>query len=343
VDLVIETNKEHYQIGDVVSGNFIISTAKNQQVNLIYVDFFWHTSGYGNRDSETVEKVEFHIGMLSAGEHRFPFAFKLTHFPISYEGTAISINWDLTGYVDIPNALDQCTSKNLSITYSTAPDYHIDMSCCYEQTHGILIYDFNSSDSNSDQSNENSPKFFTETKKNIGLLSLCMICFYISFTIDSSIAPGVFLFGLFLSQVTYSSIRTQYVSRLFDNLELILGKDFIKRGDTIKFEFFAQPLRKLKIKNITVRLEKVEIAYRNKNKIDCEKMVHSSIIDEVIVLLDQEIEARQMKFIPGQIKFPLNGMHTFHSQNNSIEWQVVLDIDIYRCPAIKLYKNVILT
>jgi len=97
--------------GDTVGGHAIVSTLEALSCRAVTLSVGWHTEGRGDRDEAFVFEQRVHEGELSSGEHRFPFAAKLSDGPMSYAGHYMNIIWQVKAQIDLAWKRDPMAEK----------------------------------------------------------------------------------------------------------------------------------------------------------------------------------------------------------------------------------------
>ncbi len=91
----LDGNGRVYRPGEVLSGEFRLSTLPDRPPKALEVSVLWYTEGKGDQDLAVHEfwRYEFHEPQTTDLRHPQRFSTQLPHSPLSYEGQIIKLRW----------------------------------------------------------------------------------------------------------------------------------------------------------------------------------------------------------------------------------------------------------
>ena len=356
MEFQLSLKKEHYTLGEIVSGYVDIELDSPKLFNEIYVSCYWKLLGGGRTEQHTKYKVvlQTNEAPLPAGKHHLPFHFAMDDYPITWHGDKLSIDWYIIAYADIPRGWDKKVIKKYSLDYSNQTSIPFKPTFTTQTPGAIQIeYElFSKNEQGESQLVRRLPPQQPEEVENVyeGHGNSTPFQFRIHLTLFSILlsliaipslwAPSTFgwictALWLFFVPKTYFYYRKELDRSRCGPISIKVDHQDFKPGQTIKIKYKVSPKQAIKIKRLAVRIEVLEVFFIFPNN-------DSSFNRKRIIRHVTKVEAIDVKkeFIisPGKydentvlITLPKNLMHTVRTVNNQILPQIAIHIETEHC------------
>jgi hypothetical protein len=97
--IIFDRDDRLYRFGEVISGRVVLEADHDTAYSEVWITYQWRTHGRGNRDNGGEEKLTLAAKKTSlrAGERKeFPFHFIAPNGPVTYHGHLLNVDWYLT-------------------------------------------------------------------------------------------------------------------------------------------------------------------------------------------------------------------------------------------------------
>lgn len=358
MELQLSLKKEHYTLGEVVSGYVDIELDSPKLFNEIYVSCYWKLHGGGRTEQHEKYKVVLQTdeAPLPAGKHHLPFQFAMDDYPITWHGDKLSIDWYIIAYADIPLGWDKKVIKKYSLDYSNQSSIPFKPTFS-TQTPGAIQIEYELFSKNEQGESqlvrrlppqqpaevENVYEGHGNSKPLQFRIRLTLFSILLSLiAIPSLWAPSTFgwictALWLFFVPKTYFYYRKELDRSRCGPISIKVDHQDFKPGQTIKIKYKVSPTQAVKIKRLVARIEVLEVFFVFSANDDDSSFNRKRIVRHVTQI--EEIEVKK-EFIlsPGKddentvlITLPKNLMHAVRTVNNQILPQIAIHIETEHC------------
>jgi len=308
--------KEVYTVGDELRVAVHVDVDKETRCDALTLGRIWRTHGSGNvaKGKDDGKQVLFD-GVWEPGEYTYEATVVLDHYPVSYHGTHVNVDWYLLARADVPWAIDPKAEQVVFLRAPpAAPQAEVPQREDYEDIpiskRGCCLF--------------------------AALVPWVLIIPTVSFHRIGPVGWVVttVLALLSLVPVAVFLLRRQVLKRL-GAVEFGVVPRRVPPGGNFQLGIRLTPTKDLLLNGITVTLTCQESATSGSGS--NRTTYTQEVLEEVLTVVeDHRIAAGETWTGTLPLPIPADAPATFKAVDNEIEWEIEIHLDIPGCPDLKV-------
>jgi len=304
-DIVIEFDKDDrtFHAGEIISGKVYVTPNKDVSCNGVLIAIGWATHGRGNKDSESINGLEYDGKQFLAGQTiAYEFRFDSPSAPLTYHGHYLNVDHYLTVRLDVPWALDPKAKEEYILLPGPA--------CApVGEVHGITQTG--------------------EPQKAAGCVMVVAAVIAIV-SLFFGFLPVIIVAWIIAVILGVKVFRNSMASRQLGEVVFSLARNRAAPGERLPVSVELSPIKPTAINGITTSLKGVEKVVSGSGT---NRSTHTKTIFEKHYVLSHATQLSSgSQAVSGEIRIPETDAWTFHADDNDLNWEVTLRVDIPNWP-----------
>lgn len=305
-----------YKIGDRINCTVHVVVDKTVKCNGLIVRKSWYTHGRGNSSSGGTVTQSLFEGEWQPGEYKYPCSFEIDSGPLTYRGHYINVDWQIMARADIPWAIDPKASidfvveRNNDKNYGNVPANAPDKLPHYDpgkyQSLMLLV-----------------PLGFAAVGSGFAITG------WMDNDLFNVFFGSIFVFVALIAG--YKIIQNSLAQRKLGKVDIKIKPSSLQPGEEAVVTLGFTPNSAIDVNNITASLVAKEKAVSGSGT-NRTTHIHSLHNEEYPLSSPRQLSKGLPVHHRLRISIPQDAPHTFIASDNSIEWQLVLTIDIDNWP-----------
>ena len=297
----LDDPRKVYKPEDLVAGVVIVRCEGTFNCKSLEVRTCWATHGRGNVDSAVIATENLFSGNWEAGrEERYRFELKAGDWPPTYHGQLLNVSHKVEARAQLAWKLDLKTAVEYFFTHPQSP----------EDLKPVR------------------PEASWGAKVGLGLLAAV-------FLIPLIVLIGLLVIPLLLIAAGIWFFQSFLPKRAIGPVQATLELDRVRAGETVRGRLLFTPPRELAVNFISSEVVCSEVCVSGSGS---NRRTHRQRVFEQKVLLydtPTRLPAGTMVDLPVQFDLPATAPPSMKLSDNSVEWEVLFEVDLPRWPNFK--------
>ncbi|MFT7541587.1 MAG: hypothetical protein ACI9K5_002559 [Gammaproteobacteria bacterium] len=292
-----------YATGQKVRGHVSVETDAVVKCDGLHLRAIWETHGRGNVDREDVAETLLFRGRWNSGEEAsYPFEFTAPAFPPTIRGRSINLDHYVEVRADVPWAFDPKAKEDYLLLASGSKGRSLAKSM--KQEPGSVAPAGN--------------------LKGALIVVLLFAMAILAFILPKPIGVLVMLAGIGLGARALARISA---SKRIGNVRVRVLNPQVRAGQSIGMDVVLQPTAAVAINEVVVGLIATEVCISGSGT---NRSTHKRVVSKQsdIVQRNMAIARGHKANLSHQIQVPADGLPSFISGNNRIEWRLSLELKL---------------
>lgn len=307
IDIRFSSSQDTYYPGDTISGVVNIHLEKPTKCKKLNINLAWLGHGKGDAEYNIVDFQDPHDGtQLAAGQHRFPFEFRLPAGPYTYAGEYTNVTWLIQVHMDIPWARD--AKEDATFLLLPGPVNHPPE----PEMESAVVKDDNG--------------FGGAIVAVVILVPSALFFLYEVFEEESIPCCGLIglIFGLF---ALYHAVHRFMSTRLVGNVSMSAEPWPLHPGQTFEHTIKFTPKLEMTVNAMTVTLIGQEQSIEHHGS---SSTTHSFPVfeQEIVLARDAVLPKNELAVFKAVFDLPDHAPFSFECSNHKVVWNISTHIDI---------------
>ncbi|MBN2381936.1 sporulation protein [bacterium] len=311
ITIMFKQDRRTYQPGDTIEGTVHVDVNKEVVCKKFEIEFLWQTHGKGNRDNGVIDTISNNdISWFAGSSYTYDFSFTVPHYPLSYHGHILNVDYYIRARADIPWAIDPKKEEDLLV--SPGPESR----------------DYYLAEMNKEKTKKEKSTQLSQTGKIIGwiigLVFLGMLVFlFVAFW---------WIFILIALGIAIQRWMHRLAEKKLGPITLNLSDPTpISPGQALPLTFSFMPGGQVTINTIEASLIGQEVCVSGSGT---NRTTHRHTLHEEKTRLSESFEAYSHSYQEFKTEFMIPDIpaYAFKSSDNRIDWSLKIHVDIPRYP-----------
>ncbi|MDP6544628.1 MAG: hypothetical protein QGH60_11600 [Phycisphaerae bacterium] len=304
-DIVVEFDKADraFHAGEIISGKVYVTPNADMPCNGILIEIGWSTHGRGNKDSASIDALEYDGKQFLAGQTiAYEFRFESPSGPLTYHGHYLNVDNYLSVRLDVPWSFDPKAREEYLLLPGPA---------CAPVGEVYSVTETG------------------EPAKAIGC-ALIVVGAIAVVSLFFGFLPVIIVAWILVAFLGFKVFRNSMASRQLGEAVLCLSRHRAAPGEQLPISVEFSPTRPIGINGITATIKGVEEVVSGSGT---NRSTHTkTIYQEHFALSDAAQLSVGRQAVSGDIPIPQTDAWTFYSDDNKLTWEVTLRVDIPNWP-----------